>query len=104
MATFAVIETGGKQYRVTEGAVLSVEKVAGAPGEVIRFDKVLLVSRDGDVECGTPYLAKRAVEATVLGAARGERKVVFRFHSKTRYRKKRTHRQDLTTVRITKLE
>ena len=100
MATFAIIETGGKQYRVSEGMTLSIEKLDAEVGKPLAFEKVLLVARDGDVACGTPYLPKQKVEASVLGAVRGERKMVFRFHSKTRYRKKKTHRQDLTRVQV----
>lgn len=100
MTPFAIIETGGKQYRVTEGTVLSVEKLDAQAGKPFTFEKVLLVAREAGIECGTPYLPKRTVEASVIGAVRGERKMVFRFHSKTRYRKKKTHRQDLTKVQI----
>jgi large subunit ribosomal protein L21 len=103
MATFAIIETGGKQYRVSEGMMLTVEKLNAEAGKPFAFEKVLLVARDGAIECGTPYLPKQVVNASVLGPIRGERKMVFRFHSKTRYRKKKTHRQDLTKVQIGKI-
>lgn len=95
----AVIETGGKQYLVEPGTVLTVERLEGAEGELV-FDKVLLTVSDGEVKIGTPYLKGGQVRASVLGAVRGERKIVFRYHSKTRYRKLKTHRQPYTKLKI----
>ncbi len=117
MDTFAVIESGGKQYRVRAGDVVRVEKIADLPavpaqagregglgsGAKIAFDKVLLKAEGERVELGAPYLGGAVVEGEVRGNVRGERKMVFRYHSKTRYRKKKTHRQPYTEVKITKV-
>lgn len=95
----SVIETGGKQYLVEPGTALTIERLEGAEGD-IAFDKVLLTASGGEVKIGTPYLKGAEVRATVLGAIRGERKIVFRYHSKTRYRKLKTHRQPYTKVKV----
>ncbi|MDO8470312.1 MAG: 50S ribosomal protein L21 [bacterium] len=95
----AVIETGGKQYVVEPGTKLTVERLAVVPGDMA-FEKVLLVADGATVEIGAPYLANRTVAAHVVGDVRGKRKIIFRFHSKTRYRKYKTHRQPYTEVAI----
>ncbi len=99
---FAIIETGGKQYRVEKGMKLTVEKLAAKEGEKIAFEKVLLrAQEDGkEVEIGTPYL-QSAVEARILRHTREKKKIVFRYHSKTRLRKKKGHRQEHTEIEIT---
>ncbi len=97
---FAIIETGGKQYKVSAGQKLRVEKLAGEAGGKLSFDKVLLRSVGGQVEVGTPYL-QSGVEADLVNQGRDEKKIVFRYHSKTRYRKLKGHRQPHTEVRIT---
>jgi large subunit ribosomal protein L21 len=99
---FSVIQTGGKQYRVSAGQKVRVEKLdaAAATGAAVVFDKVLLRVAGGRVEIGTPYLAGAKVEATSLGDGRGEKKIVFRYHSKTRQRKKKGHRQEYSEVAI----
>ncbi|MFH1162031.1 MAG: 50S ribosomal protein L21 [Candidatus Jorgensenbacteria bacterium] len=105
MNNFAVIETGGKQYRVKVGDVLRVEKLGDdlASGAAVTFDKVLLKAAGDRVEVGVPYLEGASVEGKVLRALRGDRKMIFRYHPKTRYRKKKTHRQWYTEVEITKI-
>ena len=95
----AVIETGGKQYVVSPGTGLTIERLKDA-GETVTFDRVLLVADERGVAVGTPYLVGRTVGARLIGHVRGERKIVFRFHSKTRYRKLKTHRQPYTKVTI----
>lgn len=105
---FAVIETGGKQYKVSPGQKLEIEKLdsgAGLPlraGEKVEFDKVLLVV-DKDVRVGAPFVRDAKVEGKVLKNGRSDKKIVFRYHSKTRYRKFKTHRQPYTEVEITKI-
>lgn len=99
---FAVIETGGKQYRVSPGTKIKVEKLP-AEGEGFVFDKVLLLSDENGVKVGKPYLDGSRVEAKVLKHARDRKKIVFRYHSKTRYRKKKGHRQHFTEVEVTKI-
>lgn len=100
---FAVIETGGKQYRVSAGQKIKVEKLDAAPGAAFVFDKVLFVADGEKVEIGVPYLAGAKVEADVLRQGRERKKIVFKYHSKTRYRKKKGHRQHFTEVLIEKI-
>ena len=105
MNNFAVIETGGKQYRVSPGQKIKVEKLSVEAGKKFAFDKVLLRTDDkGEVFLGTPYLKGVEVEGMIVGVGRHERKMVFRYHSKTRYRKKKTHRQPYTEIEITKIK
>ncbi|MGB9847732.1 MAG: 50S ribosomal protein L21 [Minisyncoccia bacterium] len=101
----AVIETGGKQYLVKEGEKIKTEKLLGKAGDVIVFDKVLLVAdeKGEGVEIGKPYLEKHSVEAEIIKTARSRKIIVFRYHSKTRYRKKKGHRQWYTEVKIKKI-
>lgn len=113
MAQFAVIRTGGKQYKVTPGQKLKIEKLAapagGEPrherdvqeGAVIHFDEVLLVAEDEKIEIGTPSVEGATVDAKVLGQGRDRKKIVFKYHSKSRYRKKKGHRQPYTEIEIT---
>lgn len=100
---FAVIETGGKQYRVSPGTKIKVEKLA-SEGESFVFDKVLLISDGKEVKVGKPYLESSKVEAKILKQARAKKVIVFRYHSKTRYRKKKGHRQHYTEVEITAIK
>ncbi len=100
---FAVIATGGKQYRVSAGQKLKIEKIEGAKGDAVIFDQVLL-STDGEVvSVGEPYLKGGKVEAKILDQGRADKVIVFKYHSKTRYRKKKGHRQPFTEVEITKI-
>ena len=97
---FSIIETGGKQYRVGSGAKLRIEKIEGLKGAFVSFDNVLLQA-DGDlVQVGTPYIAGVKVEAEILEQGRERKKIVYRYHPKTRYHKKKGHRQHFTEVRI----
>ena|SRR6185436_9818034 len=100
---FAIIQTGGKQYKVAAGQKLKVEKLPGEAGAVLVFDHVLLSSRGGAVDIGTPHLDGAKVEAKILRQARDRKKLVFRYHSKVRYRKRKGHRQHFTEVEITKI-
>ncbi len=96
---FAIIETGGKQYKVASGEKVRVEKIASKDSAVV-FDKVLLRSTDGRLEIGAPYIVGAKVHATVMGDMRDRKKIVFKYHSKTRQRKKKGHRQMHTEVVI----
>ncbi len=100
--TFAVIETGGKQYHITQGVKITVEKLDGEVGKSISFDKVLIKSTGENLEIGTPYV-KGSVEAKIVGHVRDDKKIVFRYHPKTRYRKLKGHRQPMTEVQIEKI-
>ncbi len=103
MAIFAVIETGGKQYKVAAGDKVKIEKLVGDAGQAVVFDKVLLVADGEKVQVGAPYVSGATVTGSILRQARARKEIVFRFHSKTRYRKKRGHRQHFTEVTIEKI-
>ena len=97
---YAVIETGGKQYRVELGTELAVERLDVAPGATINIDRVLLVA-DGDArEIGTPTVADALVMADVLRQDRGEKLIVFKYRPKARHRSKKGHRQEQTVLRV----
>ncbi|MDP3795338.1 MAG: 50S ribosomal protein L21 [bacterium] len=100
---FAVIRTGGKQYVVSPGQKLKVDKLSAAQGGDISFDEVLLRALEGAVEVGRPLVANAAVKAKVLRHGRARKLVVFHYHSKTRHRKKAGHRQEFSEVEITAL-
>src|SRR5215472_2667480 len=101
-AMYAIVETGGKQYRVRPGDTIAVERLAGQPGETLDLERVLLVGGDGaETQVGSPGVAGAVVRAEVVEHARGEKIIVFRYKSKVRYRRKTGHRQALTRVRIT---
>jgi large subunit ribosomal protein L21 len=100
----AIIETGGKQYKVQVGDKIKVEKLNAEEGSNFVFDKVLLKAKgDENVLVGNPYLKNEKVEAKVLKHGRERKKIVFKYHSKTRYRKKKGHRQNYTVVEITNI-
>ncbi|MCL4406420.1 MAG: 50S ribosomal protein L21 [Patescibacteria group bacterium] len=96
----SVIETGGKQYTVSSGDKIKIEKLKAEPGEEVVFDKVLLQEKDGKVEVGRPYVQGASVKAKVEKQARDKKKIVFHYHAKTRYDKKKGHRQHFTEVVI----
>ena len=100
MFQFAVIKTGGKQYIVKPGQRLKIEKLATEEGGNIEFGEVLLVVDGEKVEIGTPTVKSAKVSAKVLRHARDKKKIIFRYHSKTRYRKMKGHRQHFTEVEI----
>ena len=100
---YAVIETGGKQYRVEPGDVIDVERVAGEDGQV-RFDRVLMVTGDGGPKFGNPVVQGAAVTASLVGAVRGPKIRVFKMKRRKQYRRTRGHRQDLHRVRIDGIE
>lgn len=97
---YAVIETGGKQYRVQQGDVVFVEKLDVEEGSNINFENVLVMSKDGDLVVGKPYVDGAKVEAVVLEQGKAKKIVVFKFKAKKNYRKKQGHRQPFTKVRI----
>ena len=95
----AVIKTGGKQYVVSPGKKLKIEKLNVKDGETVKFPEVLLWSDGEKVEIGTPFLEK-TVEAKILKTAKDKKKIVFKYRPKKRYRKKKGHRQILTEVQV----
>lgn len=98
---FAVIKTGGKQYLVTPGEKLKIEKIyQPKEGDQIIFDQVLAVGEGENLTVGHPIVAGAKVKAQLLGEGKGKKITVFRYHSKTRYRKKKGHRQPFSEVLI----
>lgn len=97
---YAIVETGGKQYKVNVGQVIQVEKLAAEEGETVHLDRVLAVGEGDDVRVGTPLVEGAKVAATVLGHGRKRKLVVFKYIPKERYRRKKGHRQDYTRLRI----
>ena len=98
---YAVIRTGGKQYRVAANQVVEVEKLDAAPGTTIAFDEVLMVGDGDNATVGTPLVAGASVSATVLDQTRGEKVIVFKKRRRKNYRRRNGHRQYLTMVRVT---
>lgn len=98
---YAIIETGGKQYRVTEGDQIRVEKLGMADGEQVKFDKVLVLGDGAEAKVGAPYVDKAAVFADVIESGKGKKVIIFKYKAKKDYRKKRGHRQPYTLVEIT---
>lgn len=97
---YAVVSSGGKQYRVEAGSTLTLERVPGEPGAALTFDRVLMIGDGDDVTIGTPVVPGASVSATVLGEALGPKLVIFKFKQKVKYRRRTGHRQHLTRVRI----
>jgi len=98
---YAVIESGGKQYRVAEGDVIQVEKLPVEEGKKVKIERVLMVADDQDVKVGTPLLEGSEVTATVQSHGRGKKIIVYK-HKKN-YHKKQGHRQDFTRLHIDKI-
>jgi large subunit ribosomal protein L21 len=101
---YAIIETGGKQYRVEEGDVLSIEKLEDEEGAVVELGRVLMVSDDNGFTVGAPVVEGAVVNAKILEHARDKKKIVFRYKNKNRYRVKKGHRQPLTRVQIESIQ
>jgi large subunit ribosomal protein L21 len=97
---FAVIETGGKQYRVQEGDVLAVEKLNQEEGQKVTFDRVLLVDEEGKTLIGTPLVKNALVKAEIIENFKDKKVIVFKKKRRKQYKKKRGHRQELTRIKI----
>jgi large subunit ribosomal protein L21 len=97
---YAVIETGGKQYRVELGSEFAVERLEGTPGDTIKFDRVLLVADGDTASVGTPVVGDALVTASLVRQDRGDKITVFKYRPKARHRAKNGHRQELTVIRI----
>ncbi len=100
---YAVITTGGKQYRVNEGDRLRVEKLAGGVGEKVIFDRILMVGNPGEAKIGQPIVDGATVEAEIRAQEKNKKIVVFKFKRRKKYRKKYGHRQPYTELQITKI-
>ena len=100
LSTYAIVQTGSKQYRVQAGDNIRVESLPVYTGEIVSIDDVLMVSRDGDVKVGTPVVDGARVRAQVTSRGRGRKITVFKYKSKVRYRRTKGHRQHYTDLRI----
>ena len=101
---YAIIRTGGKQYRVSEGDVLNVEKLNVEEGQEVVFDEVLTVVNDGDVKVGAPTVAGAKVTAKVAKQGKADKIFVFKYRAKSNYRKRQGHRQPYTKVTIASIK
>ena len=97
---YAIIETGGKQYKVSEGDIITVEKLAVEAGSEYKFDKVLVLANGEDIKVGAPYVEGAAVTAEVIGDGKAKKVVVYKYKPKKGFHKKRGHRQPFTRVKI----
>lgn len=100
---YAVIETGGKQYKVSEGDVVFIEKISSEVGSTVCFDKVLAVSKDGKFSAGNPVVKNAKVDAKVLSHGKDSKIIVYKYKAKKGYSKKQGHRQPHTKVQIEKI-
>jgi large subunit ribosomal protein L21 len=97
---YAVVATGGKQYKVREGDVFRVEKLPGEVGDPVTFEKVLLVSDGENLTIGTPLVSDMAVQGRIVEQAKAKKIIVFKFKRRKRYRRKQGHRQEFTAVHV----
>jgi len=100
---YAIIETGGKQYKVQEGDVIFVDRLDSEENSTVSFDKVLAVSDEGNMSFGTPYVEGASVSGKVIGHGKGKKIIVFKYKPKKGYRRKQGHRQPYTKVQIEKI-
>ncbi len=100
---YAIIETGGKQYKVQEGDVLYIEKLEAVEGDAVNFDKVLFISKENGVSVGSPLVSGASVSAKVEKNGRAKKVLVYKYKAKKNYRRKQGHRQPYTKVTIEKI-
>ena len=98
---FAIIQTGGKQYKVTNGDTIRVESIPGDQGDIVTLDDVRMASLDGNLSIGNPTVSGASVTAEVVDTGKNKKIVVFKYKAKTRYRRKNGHRQQYTDLRVT---
>jgi large subunit ribosomal protein L21 len=98
---YAVIATGGKQYRVSEGSVLKIEKLEAEPGATVEFDQVMLVGAGDQVKVGAPFLSGSKVTATVQSHGKGDKATIVKFRRRKHYLRQGTHRQQYTEIKVT---
>jgi large subunit ribosomal protein L21 len=97
---YAVIKTGGKQHRVTEGDVIAIEKINGDRGEAVVFDQILMVEKEGDIRVGRPVVEGAKVVGEILAQTKGDKLTVYKTKKRKGYHKKTGHRQQLTSMKI----
>jgi large subunit ribosomal protein L21 len=100
---YAVIEVGGKQYKVAPKQTIEVERLGVSEGETVELDRVLFIGGDGDTLVGNPIIKGAKVVATCLGETKGEKVIVFKYKSKVRYRRKKGHRQTYTKILVNEI-
>jgi large subunit ribosomal protein L21 len=98
---YAVIASGGKQYRVSQGQVIKVEQIAAQPGDSIEFDQILLLADGDNVQVGTPYLPGTKIKGEVIRQGRGEKIRILKFRRRKHHMKQAGHRQNFTEIKIT---
>ena len=101
---YAIVATGGKQYKIHEGETLKVEKIPGETGDFVSFDKVLMFSDGNTVNIGRPFLDNVVVKGHIVQQGKAKKIIVFKYKKRKRYRKKQGHRQQLTDVMIDNIE
>ena len=97
---YAVIKTGGKQHKVSEGDVIAIEKISGGKGDAFVFDEVLMVEKDGDIRIGRPLVEGAKVTGEILAQTKSDKLIVFKMKKRKGYHKKTGHRQQLTSMKI----
>jgi large subunit ribosomal protein L21 len=102
--TYCILETGSKQYRVSAGEKLEIERLAVEAGQSVTFDRVLMVNNDGKVTVGSPTVTSASVVADVVEHIRGEKKLIYKMKRRKGYRKTIGHRQELTVVKIKEIK
>ncbi len=100
---YAIIETGGKQYKVEEGQTIKVEKLGVDAGSEFTFENVLVVAKDEDVKFGQPFVAGASVKASVIGDGKNKKVIVYKYKAKKGFHKKKGHRQPFTELKIEKI-
>jgi len=100
---YAIIETGGKQYKVTEGEAIRIEKLNLDAGDAVTFDKVLMISNNGEAKVGSPFVETATVTGSVKANGKGKKVIIFKYKAKKGYSKKQGHRQPFTEVVIDKI-
>jgi len=100
---YAIFETGGKQYRVSEGNIIMVEKLEANEGDIVEFDRVFTVVKEGDVVIGKPVVEGAKITAKVLAHGKGKKILVFKYKAKSNYRRRQGHRQPFTKIAIEKI-
>ena len=101
LSTYAIVQSGGRQYRVQSGDSIRVDSLPKADGAIVELEDVMMVSKDGEVTLGTPTVPGAKVTAEVAGSGRGKKVIVFKYKAKTRYRRKNGHRQGYTDLMVT---